>query len=133
MQKFKDNCPALHIDAYGGFVQEKDFRITGTSSNHSDGWFVGVTPTLIAGAWVGGESRSIHFRTAELGEGCHTALPIYGLFMEKVLAEKRFAYLKGHFPKPTVKINKSYTCHTFIPKADTLPADSLGDAIPEDF
>ncbi len=119
---------------YDLFRYDTDFGgKTGTSSNHSDGWFVGVTPTLIAGAWVGGESRSIHFRTAELGEGCHTALPIYGLFMEKVLADKRFAYLKGHFPKPTVKINKSYTCHTFIPKADTLPADSLGDAIPEDF
>ncbi|HNY07601.1 MAG TPA: transglycosylase domain-containing protein [Bacteroidales bacterium] len=119
---------------YDLFRYDTDFGgKTGTSSNHSDGWFVGVTPTLIAGAWVGGESRSVHFRTAELGEGCHTALPIYGLFMEKVLADKRFAYLKGHFPKPTVKINKSYTCHTFIPKADTLPADSLGDAIPEDF
>jgi len=119
---------------YDLFRYDTDFGgKTGTSSNHSDGWFVGVTPTLIAGAWVGGESRSVHFRTAELGEGCHTALPIYGLFMEKVLADKRFAYLKGHFPKPTVKINKSYTCHTFIPKADTLPADSLGDAVPEDF
>jgi penicillin-binding protein 1A len=119
---------------YDLFRYDTDFGgKTGTSSNHSDGWFVGVTPTLIAGAWVGGESRSVHFRTAELGEGCHTALPIYGLFMEKVLADKRFAYLKGHFPKPTVKINKSYTCHTFVPKADTLPADSLGDAMPENF
>jgi len=119
---------------YDLFHYDTDFGgKTGTSSNHSDGWFVGVTPTLIAGAWVGGESRSVHFRTAELGEGCHTALPIYGLFMEKVLADKRFAYLKGHFPKPTVKISKSYTCHTFVPKADTLPADSLGDAMPENF
>lgn len=108
---------------------------TGTSSNHSDGWFVGVTPNLVAGAWVGGESRSIHFRTAELGEGCHTALPIYGLFWEKVLKDKHFDNLKGHFPKPTVTITKSYTCHTYLPKLDSLSGDSIPDEqaeIPED-
>ncbi|MCK9617917.1 MAG: transglycosylase domain-containing protein [Lentimicrobiaceae bacterium] len=98
---------------------------TGTSSNHSDGWFVGVTPNLVAGAWVGGESRSIHFRTAELGEGCHTALPIYGLFFEKILGDPHFDYLKEHFPKPDINITKSYTCHTYLPKNDSLSSDTL--------
>jgi len=111
---------------YDLFRYDTDFGgKTGTSSNHSDGWFVGVTPTLIAGAWVGGESRSVHFRTAELGEGCHTALPIYGLFMEKVLADKRFAYLKGHFPKPTVKINNPIpVIHLFQKPIPCLPIPS---------
>lgn len=60
---------------------------TGTSSNHSDAWFVGVTPNLVGGCWVGGEHRSIHFRTGALGQGSRTALPVFGYFMEKVLAD----------------------------------------------
>jgi penicillin-binding protein 1A len=98
---------------------------TGTSSNHSDGWFVGVSPHLIAGAWVGGESRLIHFKTSELGEGCKTALPIFGLFFEKVLKDKNYENLKGRFPKPSVKLTKSYTCHTILPKSDSIKQDSI--------
>ena len=54
---------------------------TGTSNNHSDAWFVGVSPKLVVGAWVGGEYRSIHFRTGALGQGSRTALPICGYFL----------------------------------------------------
>ena len=57
---------------------------TGTSNNHSDAWFVGVTPRLVTGVWVGGEYRSIHFRTGKLGQGSRTALPVCGAFFEKV-------------------------------------------------
>lgn len=97
---------------------------TGTSSNHSDAWFVGVTKNLIGGAWVGGEHRSIHFRSGELGEGSRTALPIFALFMEKVLKDKSLQYYQGKFPtKPKEKIAKSYSCHTYIPK-DTSLVDS---------
>lgn len=64
---------------------------TGTSSNHSDAWFVGTTPKLVGGAWVGGEYRCIHFRTGQLGQGSRTALPIYGSFMKKLLADPKFA------------------------------------------
>jgi penicillin-binding protein 1A len=97
---------------------------TGTSQNFSDGWFVGVTPKIIGGAWVGGEYRSVHFRSSSQGEGCHTALPIYGLFMEKVLNDNKYDYLKVPFPKPVEKIRKSYSCHTVMPK-DTVRVDSL--------
>lgn len=94
---------------------------TGTSSNHSDGWFVGVTKDLVGGAWVGGEHRSIHFRTGQLGEGAKTALPIFGRFMEKVYADKSIGIKMGYFPKPSVKISKRYNCPTIIrPKQDTL-------------
>lgn len=99
---------------------------TGTSSNQSDGWFVGVSPNLISGSWVGAESRAVHFRTTELGEGCKTALPIYGRFMAKVINDNRFPQFRGKFPKPQGKIPKEYTCHTrYAPKASSL--DSLLD------
>ncbi len=70
---------------------------TGTSNNHSDAWFVGVSPKLVCGAWVGGEYRAIHFRTGRLGQGSRTALPICGGFLERVLADKRFSRYRGKF------------------------------------
>ncbi|MCX6231200.1 MAG: transglycosylase domain-containing protein [Bacteroidetes bacterium] len=92
---------------------------TGTSSNHSDGWFIGVTPDLISASWVGADNRSVHFRTSELGEGCKTALPIYGLFMEKLLKDPRYLEYKKKYPKPKIKINKNYSCHTYFHKNDS--------------
>ncbi|MEA4974877.1 MAG: transglycosylase domain-containing protein [Paludibacter sp.] len=97
---------------------------TGTSSNHSDAWFVGVTKNLIGGAWVGGEQRSVHFRTGQLGEGSRTALPIFGLFMEKVLKDEHFKHYRGKFPeKPKETITRKYKCHTYIP-VDTTSVDT---------
>ncbi len=60
---------------------------TGTTQNHSDGWYMGITPNLVAGVWVGGDDRSIHFDNMTLGQGANMALPIYGLFMQKVYAD----------------------------------------------
>jgi penicillin-binding protein 1A len=98
---------------------------TGTSSNHSDAWFVGVTKNLIGGAWVGGEHRSVHFRTGQLGEGSKTALPIFGLFMEKVLKDETLKQYRGKFPtKPKEKISRNYSCHTYI-KPDSTAFDSV--------
>lgn len=86
---------------------------TGTSSNHSDAWYVGVTPNLVGGAWVGSEHRCIHFRTGKLGEGSKTALPVFAYFMEKVLADTTLTKYRARFPtKPKEKITKSYSCHT---------------------
>lgn len=99
---------------------------TGTSSNHSDAWYVGVTPKLVGGAWVGGEHRCIHFRTGHLGEGSKTALPIFGAFMEKVLADESLKEYRGHFPKPKTKIEKSYMCQTPYPKViDSVTVDGV--------
>ena len=64
---------------------------TGTSNSHADAGFVGVTPNLVGGAWVGGEYRQIHFRSGALGQGSKTALPIFGLFMKKVLSDGALA------------------------------------------
>ena len=97
---------------------------TGTSSNHSDAWFVGVSPKLIGGAWVGGEHRSVHFRTGELGQGSRTALPIFGLFMEKVLKDESLKQYRAKFPvKPKVPINRNYGCHTVL-RPDSTVSDS---------
>ncbi len=60
---------------------------TGTTQNHSDGWYMGITPNLVAGVWVGGDDRSIHFDQMALGQGASMALPIYGIFMSKVYAD----------------------------------------------
>lgn len=67
---------------------------TGTSNNHSDAWFIGVSPKLVVGAWVGGEYRCIHFRTGALGQGSRTALPLCGYFIQSVFRDP--AYQKYH-------------------------------------
>ena len=67
---------------------------TGTTQNQADGWFIGMTPTLVAGAWVGGEDPSVHFRTLGTGAGGHTALPIVGQFFSQVLRLSKFQNLK---------------------------------------
>ncbi len=65
---------------------------TGTSQNNSDGWFVGFTPSLVSGCWVGGEDRAIHFDSMADGQGANTALPIFALYMQKVMANPDLGY-----------------------------------------
>jgi penicillin-binding protein 1A len=65
---------------------------TGTSQNHSDGWFVGFTPSLVSGVWVGGEDRSIHFDNMSAGQGANMALPIWAIYMQKVYANEELGY-----------------------------------------
>ena len=60
---------------------------TGTTNDQSDGWFIGYTPSLTAGAWVGAEDRQVHFESLTLGGGSNMALPIWGIFMKKVLQD----------------------------------------------
>lgn len=65
---------------------------TGTTQNNSDGWFIGFSPHIVAGCWAGGEDRSIHFNSTALGQGANLALPIFGLFMDKVYKDKTLGY-----------------------------------------
>ena len=65
---------------------------TGTTNNNSDAWFMGITPSLVCGCWVGGDDRDIHFDRMDLGQGAAMALPIYALFMKKVYADKDLGY-----------------------------------------
>ena len=81
---------------YVGDVRDTEFGgKTGTSNNHSDAWFVGVSPRLVVGAWVGGEYRCIHFRTGALGQGSRTALPICGYFLQSVFKDPAFQQYHG--------------------------------------
>lgn len=91
---------------------------TGTSNNHSDAWFVGVSPKLVVGAWVGGEYRSIHFRTGALGQGSKTALPICGYFLNALLKDPQFKKYIAKFDKPKDKdiIFSSYNCNSYYPR-----------------
>ena len=89
---------------------------TGTSNNHADAWFVGVTPGLVGGAWVGGEYPSIHFRTGQLGQGGKTALPIFGEFIQSVLSDEKFSKYRIKFPPakgldPRLWTGYGYTYH----------------------
>ena len=100
---------------------------TGTSNNHSDAWFMGVSPKLVVGAWVGGEYRCIHFRTGALGQGSRTALPICGYFLQSVFNDPAFEKYHGKFEKPKdLDVSASmYDCPFYRSHKDTLDVDSI--------
>ena len=110
-------------------VTDTDFGgKTGTSNNHSDAWFIGTTPKLVCGAWVGGEYRCIHFRTGELGQGNRTALPICGYFLQSVLKDERFKQYHAKFDKPTDLSANDYGCGGYFKApadSDSISVDSL--------
>ncbi|MCS6824367.1 MAG: penicillin-binding protein [Cytophagaceae bacterium] len=108
---------------------------TGTTSNHSDGWFIGITKSHVAGVWVGAEDRCVHFRTSQLGEGARVALPIFGLYMEKIYKDTSLGIKRGFFKRPkklSININCPYRPE---PIRDTIPiqeADPLDSETEED-
>lgn len=65
---------------------------TGTTNNNSDAWFMGLTPTLVSGVWVGGDDRDIHFDSMAMGQGATMALPVFALYMQKLYKDKRLGY-----------------------------------------
>jgi penicillin-binding protein 1A len=75
---------------------------TGTTQNHGNGWFMGVTPNLVAGVWSGWEDQSIHFSTLGEGQGAAIALPIFALFLKKVYADEQFGIMETDvFERPS--------------------------------
>ena len=115
-------------------AQDTDFGgKTGTSNNHSDAWFMCVSPRIVVGAWVGGEYRSIHFRTGALGQGSRTALPICGYFLQELMGDPDFMRYHGRFNKPQDDdiTRDMYQCDSYYPaKKDTAAVDStLTDSI----
>lgn len=113
------------------FARDTDFGgKTGTSNNHSDAWFIGVSPHLVVGAWVGGEYRCIHFRTGALGQGSKTALPICGDFLEQVLGDPAFKMYRAKFDKPhdTDITMQMYSCGGYFKEpadSDSIASDSI--------
>ncbi len=83
---------------------------TGTTQNHSDGWFIGMTPELSTGVWVGNEDRSVHFRSISLGQGANMALPIWAIYMNKALEDPKLNLSRGDFEKPVSGFRVEMDC-----------------------
>jgi len=97
---------------------------TGTTNNNSDGWFIGFTPQLVSGCWVGGEDRDIHFDSMNMGQGATMALPIWAIFMKKVYADPSLGI------SPTVKFDlpEGYDpCHRAADKDDFEQVDGIDE------
>lgn len=107
---------------------------TGTTQNQSDGWFIGVTPRLVAGVWVGAESPSVHFRSLALGQGANTALPIFGEFLRKAYADRRFAKVRNaHFRPLPDSVAVFLQCPPFVHPDSTGFEELLQDMDDADF
>lgn len=96
-------------DGYGQFKMPIAGK-TGTTQNQSDGWFIGVTPKLTAGVWTGADLRSVHFRTITSGQGSNMALPTWGYFMKKVLADKSLGITEDMVFKKPANFNIDLNC-----------------------
>ena len=83
---------------------------TGTTNDNSDGWFIGYVPRLTAGVWVGAEDRQVHFESTRLGGGSNMALPIWGLFMQKVMADKSIGISNGEQFVPPAGWDMDLSC-----------------------
>ncbi len=93
---------------------------TGTSQDQADGWFVGATPKIVAGAWVGADDRRLHFSTLRDGQGARTALPIWAKFMQQVYEDPSFKDWKStSFEKPSYEVRRKLQCapYTFMVSA----------------
>jgi penicillin-binding protein 1A len=86
---------------------------TGTTQSNSDGWFMGLTPDLVTGVWVGGDDRTIRFRSTALGQGANMALPIWALYMKKVYSDNQLQLTKGDFERPEGLQEDFFNCSTF--------------------
>jgi len=101
---------------------------TGTTQNNSDGWFMGMVPNLVTGVWVGGEERSIHFKSIYYGQGAAMALPIWGLYMKKNYENEELGISDGEFPKPenlSIEVDCDKVKEEAAKKVDTDDLDDL--------
>jgi penicillin-binding protein 1A len=90
---------------------------TGTTQNNTDGWFIGMTPDLVTGVWVGAQDPTIRFSNTNLGQGANTGLPIFGYFMNKVYADPNIKISKGDFQKPENFDTLRFDCKVNEPDA----------------
>jgi len=97
---------------------------TGTTDNNSDGWFMGLTPDLVSGVWVGAEDRSVHFRSTSLGQGANMALPIWALYMQKVYADDSLNISTEDFEKPA-NLYVETDCNKIVEQQDVI--ESIDD------
>jgi len=100
---------------------------TGTTQNYSDGWFIGVTKDLVAGVWVGGDDRAIHFPSIRWGQGARMAMPIWADFMTKVYTDTTLNYTRGPFPAPRRRLSIQLDCSQYglVDEIDSLTLKKL--------
>ena len=101
---------------------------TGTTQQHADGWFIGVTPDLVGGVWVGAEDRSIHFQNLANGQGANMALPIWAKFLQKAYADSGLKMSGRPFDRPA-GISKRLDCDETISEAE---AKEMNKSLRED-
>lgn len=110
---------ALGLYNYGLLNHENEIGAkTGTTSNFSDAWFMGVTPQLVSGCWVGGEHRSIHFRSIKYGQGAKMALPAWAYFMQEVYADTALHIQKQPITVDPTTISVKINCNTAKDESD---------------
>jgi penicillin-binding protein 1A len=112
MQGVVESGTGIRLKYKYGFRNEIAGK-TGTTQNHSDGWFMGITPQLTTGVWTGNEDRSAHFRTISLGQGANMALPVWAIYMQKVYADSTLNITKDPFPKPAKPIKVEIDCEKY--------------------
>lgn len=105
---------------------------TGTTQNQSDGWFMGITPELVTGVWVGCEDRSAHFRSITMGQGANMALPIFALYMQKVYADRSLKISQGDFEKPLTDISLDFDCERYD-KVNRINSKTNKSSLEDDF
>jgi penicillin-binding protein 1A len=91
---------------------------TGTTQNYSDGWFIGITPTLVSGCWTGFEDRAIHFRSMNLGSGSAMAMPIYGYYMQSTTKDSSVFELVNEFEAPKQPLSVEINCNEYEQQPD---------------
>lgn len=101
---------------------------TGTTNNNSDGWFMGVTPQLVTGVWVGGEDRDIHFESTYLGQGANMALPIFALYMKEVYANEDLEITEEDVFEEPLNFNVNLDCN----QRDASNGNDEGKAVYEE-
>lgn len=109
---------------YGQFVMPIAGK-TGTTQNHSDGWFIGVTPKISAGVWTGADLRSVHFRTLATGQGANMALPVWGYFYKKVLADPTLGITEEQEFKKPLNFNINLDCDDTMNKQEPAGFDDF--------
>jgi penicillin-binding protein 1A len=102
---------------------------TGTTQNQSDGWYMGITPYLVTGVWVGCEDRSVHFRDIVSGQGAHMALPIWAKYMLKVYADKSLGIKKDDFEKPAKELSVEIDCDKYEKKHKNNNKDQFKEGL----
>jgi penicillin-binding protein 1A len=94
---------------------------TGTTQNHSNGWYMGVLPDLVAGVWTGWEDQAIHFEDLSLGQGSNMALPVFGIFMQKIFADPEFAPMSESLFEAPANFNIELDCDRAAVKNQRSP------------